>query len=206
MAKEPKYDLRRAVARSQGIAKAAKAVLVALADHSDHRTGRTFVGQDTLAAEAGVSRRTVIRAMAELEALGWITRERRHTRKGYRTSDYVTVRDPARVAEHQAAMLRLPLMVSISGGKTCAEQAGLSDMVAPGPKCHGVTVRKQIGIEDLRTQIPAAKAVGVGDGPAQEGGGPPPDEDAAAAERRRVAAMMRELGGELASGVRRRAG
>lgn len=117
------FDLTRAIQRQQGMPRAHKAVLLALAGHADPKTGRTFVGQAVLAAETGLSVRTVIRAMAALAepSCGWITRERRHTGKGWRTSDHVVVHDPARVAAVQEAMLRLPLMVALAGGQPCGQ-------------------------------------------------------------------------------------
>jgi hypothetical protein len=142
------YDIRRAVARSQGLPAAPKAVLTALADHADWKTGRTFVGHDTIRAESGLSARTIIRAMQWLEQAGWITRERRVNRDGHRTSNLVTVHDPARAAQHQAAMLRLPLMRAIAGGAGQPVEHGdnatrLSATMAPRPKCHHGTGRKQ---------------------------------------------------------------
>lgn len=132
--------------------RAAKDVLTCLADHVNPKTGRTFVGHDLIAAETGMSVRTVIRAMKLLEAhhpvdnpdgMGWITRERRYSSHGHRTSNMITVHDPEAVVAAQAAMLRLPLMRALDGGKAVDEQPRLSDTVSPRPKCHGVTVRNQ---------------------------------------------------------------
>lgn len=94
----------------------AMALLRVLADRADKR-GRLFAGQETLADDRGVSRRTIMRAFAELEAAGWVERERRHRRDGTRTSDLVTLRDLEGAAAHIARALQLPLMVAISGGK-----------------------------------------------------------------------------------------
>lgn len=138
---------------------ATKAVLNCLADHADHRTRKTFVGHATIAAETGLSVRTVIRAMKLLEAYhptdnpegtGWVTVERRHDRHGHRTSNMYTVNDPMAVVEAQAAMLRLPLVRVMNGGRSVDEADRLSDTVASRPKCHGVTGRNQIPNDDSK--------------------------------------------------------
>lgn len=77
-----------------------KAVLVALAHRADDKTGMCFPGQSTLADMTGQSRSTVNRALGALETLGVISRERRNTRNGYRTSDSFTL-NTAYVSESQ---------------------------------------------------------------------------------------------------------
>lgn len=186
------YDIRRAVARSQGIPKAPKAVLTALADHADWKTGRTFVGHDTIRAESGLSARTIIRAMAWLEQAGWITRERRVNRDGHRTSNLVTVHDPARVAEHQAAMLRLPLMRAISGGQASepVENSGrLSATMAPRPKCHHGTGRKQT--PEVLKETDSGAGAAAGHARPLEGRAPGSDREAVKADMRALADELR---------------
>lgn len=63
-----------------------KFVLVALADMADESFS-CYPGQDRLAQMTGTSTRTVRRAVAELEALGLISRLERRRADGYRTSD-----------------------------------------------------------------------------------------------------------------------
>lgn len=69
---------------------ARKAVLMALADRANEELGwSTFVGQKRLADETELSRRTVIRALADLERMGAIRREERHDQNGFRTTDLI---------------------------------------------------------------------------------------------------------------------
>lgn len=63
-----------------------KAVLVALANFADE-SNECFPGQERLAKMAGVSVRTVSRALKDLEELGLIRRSSRYRDNGWRTSD-----------------------------------------------------------------------------------------------------------------------
>lgn len=65
---------------------AAKFVLVALADLADE-SHSCFPSQDRIAGSTGQSRDSVLRHLKTLEAQGFIVRQRRSTREGYRTSD-----------------------------------------------------------------------------------------------------------------------
>lgn len=65
-----------------------KAVLLVVANYVGP-DGTTFVGQETIAAQACCSVKTVERSLSAFEALGWIIRERRHRRNGSRTSDLI---------------------------------------------------------------------------------------------------------------------
>jgi biotin operon repressor len=64
----------------------AKAVLVSLADQADSE-GSCFPGQALLAKMTGYSVKTIERSLKRLEDAGLITRIRRNTADGYRTSD-----------------------------------------------------------------------------------------------------------------------
>ncbi len=66
----------------------AKFVLVLLANYAD-ADGFTFVGQATLARDASMSKRSVVRHMAALESAGLIRRSRRFREDGTRSSDGV---------------------------------------------------------------------------------------------------------------------
>lgn len=74
----------------QKIIGGAKFVLVALADHADENHS-CFPGQKKLAEMTGQSERTVRRQLAELELQGLISRSRRFTSGGHRTSDRYTL-------------------------------------------------------------------------------------------------------------------
>lgn len=63
-----------------------KIVLLCLADFADDN-GTCFPGQQRIAWKASISLRTLTRVMASLEEKGFITRERRRTDHGTRTSD-----------------------------------------------------------------------------------------------------------------------
>ena len=54
---------------------AAKLVLVVLANHADHKTGRCWPTIRTIASESSQSVRSVQRKLADLQETGWITIE-----------------------------------------------------------------------------------------------------------------------------------
>lgn len=64
----------------------AKLILIAIADFADNR-GECFPSQSSLAVVAECSVDTVQRHLKRLETSGFISRERRHTTNGNRTSD-----------------------------------------------------------------------------------------------------------------------
>ena len=64
-----------------------KAVLLALAHRADDQTRACFPGQDALAQMTGASRRSVVRALQDLERLGLLRRESRRRASGSKTSD-----------------------------------------------------------------------------------------------------------------------
>lgn len=65
-----------------------KAVLLVVASYVGP-DGTTFVGQETIAAQACCSVKTVERSLSAFEVAGWIVRERRHRKNGSRTSDLI---------------------------------------------------------------------------------------------------------------------
>lgn len=76
-----------------------KVVLLALADHASEKEWVCWHSQATLARETELGERTVRRALADLEALGLISRQRRGSVRGGRTTDLITLRPkPARLA------------------------------------------------------------------------------------------------------------
>ena len=66
----------------------ANAVLMVLAEAADDG-GKTFVGQETVAARLDTTRLTVNRALKRLEVRGLIVRSRRRREDGYRSSDLI---------------------------------------------------------------------------------------------------------------------
>lgn len=79
-------------ARVQRLHRTPKTVLMYLAERANERDGYyCFPGQKLIARETGISERTVRLAMGYLEEMGFIDREQRRRKDGYRTSDTVTV-------------------------------------------------------------------------------------------------------------------
>ena len=80
----------------------AKFILLLLANYAD-ADGFTFVGQKTLAEDASMSRRTVVRHMGVLEEAGLIVRSKRFREDGSRSSDGTYLRldfDAARPSDN----------------------------------------------------------------------------------------------------------
>lgn len=102
--------------RDSGLSASARAVLRVLADYADDK-GRSFPSQVTLATDTGLSERTVRTALSQLEAAGWIVRERRYRPGGCRSSDLVTIQDADRRAAYLAKVRRLPLVALMDGGR-----------------------------------------------------------------------------------------
>lgn len=71
----------------QKVASGEKLVLVALADYAHPETHECWPGQNSISEMTGVSKRSVVRHLQALEALGLISRQRRHRQDGSRTSD-----------------------------------------------------------------------------------------------------------------------
>jgi DNA-binding transcriptional MocR family regulator len=109
----------RAISKAQGLTRRANHLLRILADVADQR-GRSFYRQERLADLAGASVRTIRSALAELEQSGWIEREHRQRLDGSRTSDLITVQDPAKAAKHVFNRLQpeLRLFPLIDGGSS----------------------------------------------------------------------------------------
>lgn len=106
----------RLARKARGLSPKAKSALMALASYADP-VGRSFPSQQTLADDMGCSPRTAWAALEELEAGGWIVREKRQRRDGSRTSDLITIQDAARRDAYLARMRRLPLVAMLEGGQ-----------------------------------------------------------------------------------------
>jgi DNA-binding transcriptional ArsR family regulator len=79
-------------ARVQKLHRTPKTILCYLAERANGKRGFfCFPGQKTIAVEAGVSERTVRYALSYLEEMGFIEREQRRRKSGYRSSDTITV-------------------------------------------------------------------------------------------------------------------
>lgn len=101
-----------------------KPVLVALADMADEDSS-CYPGQERLSEMTGLSVPTVARALKRLEARGLLSRERRWTQYGYRTSDRyklhlevtvpetLTITEPTRRRAYKAECQSLTIRVSI---------------------------------------------------------------------------------------------
>lgn len=98
----------RIVGRARDISPKAQAVLRYMGDMSDPK-GRLFPTHAAIAAALGLCRRTVIRAVAELKAAGWLTSERRWREDGSQTSDLYQLVDLYGVIAARAESRKLPL-------------------------------------------------------------------------------------------------
>lgn len=85
---------KRAVDLTPALTPNERLLLLMLCELSDRRTSRRFARQTLMAEEVGLSRSTVIRTLARLELLGWVSREKRYRRDGTRTTDMMSVHPP----------------------------------------------------------------------------------------------------------------
>ena len=86
----------------QHIDQGPKFVLVALADFADEN-GTCYPGQDRIARMTGMHRSSVVRHLKTLEELGLVSRTRRATTGGFRTSDRYVLHLGTNVAESNVA-------------------------------------------------------------------------------------------------------
>lgn len=164
---------RKAEPGHPGLTFTERGVLTMLCNMADKRTSKLFPKHATIATRLGISRATVVRAMATLEALGWVRKDRRRRRDGTRTSDLITVIAPAVVIVPDRL---LPLMAVVPASKVAPCD---SDRVAPcdyGPAYQGRTVQQH---------IPTTKNLSLCGGVS----GPPVDEE----QRKAIGVMMAEL-------------
>ncbi len=68
----------------------ARTVYMYLKDRADHE-GRCWPGINTIAAELGLSRSTIKRALRDLEKGGYLQKAARHRENGSKTSNLYTV-------------------------------------------------------------------------------------------------------------------
>lgn len=130
----------------------AKPVLVALADMADE-AHTCFPSQARLAHMTGFDQRTVRRAIAQLEAVELIRRERRHDGRGYRTSDRFVLAFEARLADtlptgHRAHRADSPDLADTQSGPS-----GHSDLVTIREPSEN---HQQAGAKTKRTDRPVA--------------------------------------------------
>ena len=102
-----------------------KGVLVVLADMADEAFS-CYPGQQKIVHMSGFSEKTVRRALASLEEDGLISREQRHGRNGYRTSDrYILhvglglpVTEPTGQSDHRSESPSLPVTLTLPTGQS----------------------------------------------------------------------------------------
>lgn len=104
--------LLREVRAATGLTGWPRAILLVLADVANDG-GRSWWSRRRIADMAGCSIRTVSRALAILEASGWITRDARHRPDGGRTSSVVRIRPAEAVARDARAQMSLRLFRAI---------------------------------------------------------------------------------------------
>jgi predicted transcriptional regulator len=79
-----KWFLLEQATINSDLSSSAKSVLATLLFYHNTKTGRSFVGEDTIAARLRLSTRQVQRCVRELQQKGWIVAERRFNK----TSEY----------------------------------------------------------------------------------------------------------------------
>jgi DNA-binding transcriptional MocR family regulator len=136
------FALSRAVERIVGLTTPQVALLGKLCAMADAK-GTCWPSHERLAELMGCSRRTIIRTMAQLEKMGWVTRQRRHRADGSRTTDLITVHDPETVLQRQAQGLQLSLMLPLPGGKPCGQA---------GENCPAYVTQSHLGLSDTESQ------------------------------------------------------
>lgn len=99
-----KRAIRKSVAEAQGLLRRQADVLRALAQRINP-DGQCWPSQRTIAEDANLSPRSVWQSLEELEAAGWISRERRSKRTGHRSSDLITLRTLEQAAAWAARKL-----------------------------------------------------------------------------------------------------
>jgi hypothetical protein len=72
-----KWFLLEQATINSDLSSSAKSVLASLLFHHNTKTGRSFVGEDTIAAGLHLSTRQIKRCIRELKVKGWIVAERR---------------------------------------------------------------------------------------------------------------------------------
>jgi len=100
-----------------------KSVLLAVANYANE-DGVCWPSQERLAEDTELSRRSIVRALDDLEAAGHITRERRHRSDGSRKTDLITLR----LCDTKAP-----------SKNTQSDTAPIQGDTVSKPKCHNVT-------------------------------------------------------------------
>lgn len=127
-----------------GLTPPERLVLLTICNMTDNRTAKTFAKHATLATATGLSRATVVRAMAVLDAQGWFRKVRRRRRDGTRQSDLITLVCPASAV---VPPRMLPLMAVVPSTPGIKVSPCDSDKVAPcnyGPGYQSLTMQQHI--------------------------------------------------------------
>ena len=125
----------------------ARLVMIALANHADHTDGHCWPTMELIAAEAGVSLRTVTRVIPQLVDNGFLeVRKRRGAHGEQRSSDYWLIMDrPAakwrKPEEPEPQDANLALCKNDS-----PDDANMHDL-APGQSATAGTLREPSGLE-----------------------------------------------------------
>jgi DNA-binding transcriptional MocR family regulator len=177
-----------------GLTPSERLVLLMLCNMTDNRTAKTFAKHATVAAATGLSRATVVRAMAVLDAQGWFRKVRRRRKNGTRQSDLITLVCPT-VAVVPPRLL--PLMAVVSSTPAHKVAPCNSDKVAPcdyGPGSQSLTMQQHIPTtKNLSLPAGEADAIRAVDKP----------HDEAVAQGLRDLAATFKAKGEATQGARR---
>lgn len=163
---------RKAEPLHEGLTFTERGVLTMLCNMADKKTSKLFPKHATIAHRLGISRATVVRTLASLEALGWVAKAARRRKDGSRTSDLITVIAPVVVRVPDRL---LPLMTVVPTKVTPCD----SVKVAPCNSGPGEQSRT------MQQHIPTTKNLSL----EAVAGRPPVDES----ERKAVGRMMAGL-------------
>ncbi len=135
--------------RAGELSMAAKCAGYALASRAKRTTGRWALSADTLAKETGASKRTVFRALRELEDASLLRRIRRASKLGRAANEY-----------------QLTLPPKCQGGILGSCHLGTLERVNGSPKCHpGTAAKCQPGTQYQPTNPLDSRERGVGGRP-----------------------------------------
>ena len=180
----------RAVSKAQGLTARAKNVLRVLADRADNH-GRCFPSHEQLAIDTEMSQRTIVRAMNELRASGWITCERRNRKDGSRCTDLITVRTLAEAAKAlephpELRLFRVVELPSVPQSKVPTCHLGQSAKLA---QQDNQPIKKEFNQPPLEVGKPRASQAGRRS-PLDSGGGPTETQHEMAERLRRFAESL----------------
>lgn len=138
---------RLAVELTPALTPIERVILVMLCSRKDRRTSKRFASQGLMASEVGCSRASMIRALARLELLGWVSREKRYRANGHRTTDMLTVHRPELATPPPQRLLPLVSLISTTPDYVAPcdkDYVAPCDLVPPEPvaPCNSISLQE----------------------------------------------------------------